>query len=175
MVPRDAPSQRGRRALGILVIVASALWTLLWGLLALVAWTLGGDTTGWVVASVALAFGVLAFVLGVSLVRGRPPSRMGWLVTAGASLAVFLLPVDSYLEDREAAPVNRAVARVYMERNGLNDVEADCDRLEDNSDGSQAWICDMGFAADYDVCEARVRRKDELLATDIDFCLSDEE
>jgi hypothetical protein len=157
------------------VIVASALWTLLWGLLALVAWTLGGDTTGWVVASVALAFGVLAFVLGVSLVRGRPPSRMGWLVTAGASLAVFLLPVDSYLEDREAAPVNRAVARVYMERNGLNDVEADCDRLEDNSDGSQAWICDMGFAADYDVCEARVRRKDELLATDIDFCLSDEE
>ena len=62
-----------------------------------------------------------------------------------------------------------------MERNGLNDVEADCDRLEDNSDGSQSWICEMGFTADYDVCEARVRRKDEQLATDIDFCLSDDE
>ena len=62
-----------------------------------------------------------------------------------------------------------------MERNGLNDVEADCDRLEDNSDGSQSWIWEMGFAADYDVCQARVTKKGALLATDIDFCLSDDE
>lgn len=157
------------------MIVASVLWTLLWGLLALAASTFGGDTTGWVVASVALALGVLVFVLGVSLVRGRPPSRTGWLVTAGASLAVFVLPVDSYLEDREAAPVNRSVGRVYMERSGLKGVEADCDRLEDNSDGSQSWICEMGLAADYDVCQARIRKKGKLLATDIDFCLSDDE
>ena len=129
------------------MIVASALWTLLWSLLALVAWTLGGDTTGWVVASVALAFGVLAFVLGVSLVRGPPTDPCEWLVTAGASLAVFVLPVDSYLEDREAAQ-STARSRVYMERNGLNDVEADCDD-EDNSDGSQSWICEMGFTADF--------------------------
>ena len=129
------------------------LWTLLWGLLALVAWTLAATRPGgW---SRALRWRSACLrVLGVSLVRGRPPTRVEWLVTAGASLAVFVLPVDSYLEDREAAPVNRAVARVYMERNGLNDVEADCDRLEDNSDGSQSWICEMGFTADYDVCEA---------------------
>ena len=75
----------------------------------------------------------------------------------------------------EAAPVNRAVSRLYMERNGVRSVEADCDRLDDNPDGSESWICDMGFAADNDLCQARVSGRDDLLATDIDFCLSDDE
>lgn len=158
------------------MIIASVLWTLFWAVVALAASAFGSDvTSGWVLVSIALALGVLAFVLGVSLVRGRQPSRMGWLAAGGALLALLALPVDSYLGDREAAPVNRAVSREYMERSGLKDVEAHCDRLEDNPDGSQSWICEMGFAADYDVCQARVTRRAEPLVADIDFCLSDDE
>ena len=108
------------------------------------------------VASVALAFGVLAFVLGVSLVRGRPPTRVEWLVTAGASLAVFVLPVDSYLKIARQ-PRSTARSRVYMERNRTT--WRPIATGSNNSDGSQSWICEMGFTADYDVrgeeCDGR--------------------
>ena len=136
----------------------------------MLALALGGSTSGWVIASVGLAAGVLVFVLGITLVRGRQPSRLGWLGVGGAMVALLVLPVGSWLGDREAAPVNRAVERVYMEAKGLEDVKADCGRLEDNPNGTESWICDVEAAFDYDVCFADVTRNKGLIRARVHGC-----
>lgn len=172
----DSPQRRriGSVALGIVAIVASILWTLLWGTLALLAAAFGGDTSGAVMTSVALALGVLVFVAGVIFVRGRPPSRLGWFAVGGGVLALFALPASSWLEDREAAPVNRAVQQEYMKRSGVENVKADCGRLEDNRDGSESWICDVETPVDYDVCFADISRKQGLVAAKVHGCLNED-
>jgi hypothetical protein len=169
----EASRQRRRGglvALGIAAIVASLLWTLLWVVVALLASALGGSTSGWLICSAALALGVFVFVFGLSLVRGRPPNRLGWVAVGVIVLALIVLPARSWFEDREAGPVNRAVERAYMESSGLENVTADCDRLEDNRDGSESWICDFGFEADYDVCFADIRRERGLVAAEVHGC-----
>jgi len=163
----------GHVALGIAAIVASVLWTLFWAVLALAASTLGGSTSGWLIVSAALALGVLVFVFGLSLLRGRPPNRLGWISVGAIVLALLVLPASSWFEDREADPVNQAVERVYMEGSGLENVSADCDRLEDNRDGSESWICDFGLEADYDVCLADIRRERGLVAAKVHGCTID--
>jgi hypothetical protein len=169
----DTARRGGRVALGIAVIVAGVLWTLLWGVVALMAWTFGGDTSGWVIGSAALALGVLVCVLGISLVRGRQPRRPEWLVVGGVMLALFVLPVGSWLDDREADPVNSAVQRTLMDRSRGGEVKADCGRLEDNRDGSESWVCDVQIGFDYDVCFADVTRMGGLVSARVHDCLSD--
>lgn len=175
----EASPERGRRvgsvAFGTLVIVASVLWTLFWGAVALLAWAFDGDTSGWVITSGALAAGVLVFVGGISLVRGRQPSRLGWLAVAGSLVALLALPVSSWLEDREAAPVNRAVELAYKGRGGVESVNADCSRLEDNPDGSESWACDVEADFDYDVCFADITRSRGRPTARVHDCLNDSE
>jgi hypothetical protein len=127
-----------------------------------------------VIVSAALALGVFGFAGGVRLVRGRRPSRVGRLVVGGAVLGLLVLPLSSWLNDRDASPVNRAVRQTLMKRSGQEDVSADCGRLEDNQDGSESWICDVRVAFDYDVCLADITRTQELVAAKVHSCSGDE-
>ena len=75
--PVEALSDRRRRGsllLGIVALAASALWTLFWALVALFASAFGASTSAWFVLSALLALGVLGFVLGLGLIRGRWPA-----------------------------------------------------------------------------------------------------
>lgn len=175
----EASAKRNRRAvpvtLGIVAIIMAILWVLFWSAVALFASAFGGDdTSGWVIVSVALVAGVLVLVLGVSLVRGRRPSRVGWSVVAGAVLAVFAVPVGSVLDNQEAAPVNHAVQRTYMERSGLKDIKADCDMVFENRDGSEFWECIMESSTHYDICEVDIRREQGPIAARIHDCVNGE-
>jgi hypothetical protein len=168
--------RRGRAvpvALGIIAIIVAVLWVLFWGAVVLAAWAFGGDdATGWVIVGVSLVAGVLVFVLGVSLVRGRRPSRVGWSFVVLAVLAVLAMPVDAALDDEEAAPVNLAVQRAYMQRSGLGEVEADCDMVFENPDGSEFWECIMESATHYDICEVDIRRERGPIAATIGDCVN---
>lgn len=171
----DPPTRRMRTgpvALGVVAIIASVLWTLLWGALALAASAFGGDTSGWVIVSAALAFGVLVFVLGVSLVRGRPPSGWGWLAVAGTVLALFALPLSSWSDDRSTQRFNRPAERAYAEHSGQTDVKADCDLLWTNPDGSERVECIFESSAVYDICDVSVTTERGVVTADIGDCLN---
>jgi uncharacterized RDD family membrane protein YckC len=84
----------GRRALGSFLIVCSSLWLALCGFMALLASGFGIDAAGWAILSAAVVAGSLVLVVGVSVLRGRWPSRLGWL-----GIAVVLLVVVAALGD----------------------------------------------------------------------------
>ena len=170
----DAPAKRGRGvpvALGILAIVVAVLWALLWGTVALLASAFGSDGSGWLVVSVALVAGLLLFVLGVCVIRGRPPSRVGWLVVGGAAAALFAMPVGAVLDEREAAPVNRAAARAYVDRTGEANVEAHCDMVFERDDGTEFWECSFESLASYEICQVDVRHQGERIVPRIRECV----
>jgi hypothetical protein len=87
-------SRGGSKALGWTIVVLSALWLAICGFMALLASGFGIDATGWAILSAAIVGGTLLFVLGTSLVRGRGPSRLGWV-----GIVVTLLIVVAALGD----------------------------------------------------------------------------
>jgi hypothetical protein len=166
------PSKRtGSVVLGIVSIIVSVLWTLLWGAVALAGAAFGSDTQGWVIVSVALAFGLLGFVGGVAIVRGRSLSRWAWVGVAAGLLALLALPLASWAEDRAASPVNHAVEQAYMKGSLLTNVEADCDKINENPDGSEDWDCALSSPTETDICSAEVRRREGSVTVDVYNCI----
>ena len=99
----------------------------------------------------------------------RPIGRARLVVV----LALFVLPVRSWLEDRAASPVNSAVQRDYLERSGVENVKADCGRIKDKRNGLESWVCDIETPLDYDVCLADIRRRKGVVAAEVHDCLND--
>jgi len=159
-------------ALGIAAIVAALLWTVFWSLVGLLASAFGSDTGDWVVVSSALAVGVFAFLLGVSLVRGRWPNRWGWLAAVGASLTLFALPLSSWSDDRGTQRFNRPAERAYAEHSSQTDVKADCDLLWTNPDGSEQVECIFESSTVYDICDVSVTTERGVVTADIGDCLN---
>ena len=87
-------SRGGTKALGWTIVVVSALWLAICGFMALLASGFGIDASGWAILSAAIVAGALVLVLGTSLVRGRGPSKLGWV-----GIAVTLLIVVAALGD----------------------------------------------------------------------------
>jgi hypothetical protein len=113
-------------ALGIGVIVVSALWLLFWGFIELLALALGGDPSGWVLVTAALVVGVLGAVLGIALVRGRAPSRLGWIGIAAVIVFLVLVPLGQVEEEgTRDDSVDRAVEVAYVKTHGAKRADAD--------------------------------------------------
>ena len=147
-------------ALGVFLIVVSVLWALFWGAVASLVSTFGGSDGGWVLISGALVLGILVFVLGVSLVRGRNPSGRVWLVWGALILAPLALLFHVFEDDHGASEVNSAVERTYVKRSHVRRANADCAYIEQNPDDSEFWVCTVETfgPSDYDVCNVDIRR-----------------
>ncbi len=147
--------------IGVILIGAGGIWTLLWGYVALLASGFGIDAFFWVIIAACLAVGIYVFFLGISFVRGSP--SLGGIVRFGTIglvvTPVLVAAVVQARDDRAAAPVNRAVERQYMKRGKFVGVDADCARVSGNPDGSEDWICDISTERPiiYDTCLATVR------------------
>jgi len=155
--------RRGQRigdvVIGVILTGAGGLWTVIWGGVAVLASTFGGETFGWLIVAAAVAVGIYVFFLGISFVRGSP--SFGGIVRFG-TIGLVVTPilyaaVIQARDDRDAAPVNRVVERQYMKRGAFVGVDADCARISGNPDGSEDWICDISTESVYDTCLATVR------------------
>ena len=147
--------------IGVILIGASGIWTLGWGIVAALASGFGSDAFFWVIIAAALAAGIYVFFLGISFVRGSP--SLGGIVrfaTIGLVVTpVLVAAVNQARDDRAAAPVNRVVERQYMKRGKFVGVDADCARISGNPDGSEDWICDISTERPiiYDTCLVEIR------------------
>lgn len=163
-------------ALGIVVIAVALCWSLFWWLLAVFVSTFAGDAGGWLFVYLALAAGVLLFALGVGLVLGRRPGGWGWFVVGGYAVLLFAVPVGLLFDEDAGDPaVDRAVERQLVGRRGVEDVHADCEKVDDNPDGTEWFVCSVESPLDVDSCSADVSRAgDGTVVARVHDCLSEE-
>lgn len=169
-----------RISLGLCVLVGAALWTLVWGLVALLVFSeieTGGEVATFAGVSGAVALGLVGIVLGAALARGRYPSSRTWLVLGASIVVLAVLPATGRLsDDHGASSVNPAVERTYVQRSDVRGASADCSYVEENANGSEYWICDVETRPlDWDTCNVDVRRLGAGRArARISYCLSDD-
>jgi hypothetical protein len=124
------------------------LWLVFWGFVALIATGFGGDAGGWAILTASLIAGVLGVVLGISLVRGRGPGKVGWILTGGAILLLVLIPFGQMDQSPQDDSVDRAVETAYARLHDHVRYPADCSFSDDvtNADGSEPWTCSLDVA-----------------------------
>lgn len=163
----------------LVAIVSGALMVLLLGFVALVALSEAYRTEGTAKAvwsSAAAALGLAGLVVGVRLVRGRPPRRRNWLAAGAASVVLLLVPTSDE-RDFSGSDVNPAVRRAYLEHKDVRRAVAACDYADENADGLESWWCDVEtqLPIEYDTCRVDVRRAPGGgVVVTLTYCLSDD-
>jgi hypothetical protein len=150
-----------KAVVGVLAIIAALLWLPIW--LFAAAWVAApADIRLWAVFCVLLALGILLFLIGISLIRGRLPGRNGWLAWSVAVVVPFSLFVFVFQNNRGAAWINSAVSRAYEKHRQVSFVEIYKQRdYEDRiANGSESWVCEVEpYQEEVKTCDAVVMRR----------------
>ena len=158
----DGSSHRtgGRVALGILAIVASILWTLFFGLIALVSLPDEGDLSLGLFLGSTVALGIVTLFVGIFLVLGWFPGWRGWLIVGAAALCPLVPAVSQGFQTQErSSAVKDAAEHAYTKRTGIRNSAAECNWEYDVGE-AERWTCNMGPAAARDSCLVDITRQE---------------
>jgi hypothetical protein len=167
--------RKGAIALGILVLAASVVWLGFWALVA--AWVAtddSDDVAGWLFLAGMSAVGIVGLSVGLFLVVGRFPGRIGWIVVALVAALPVVPAVLQGLESKQhvASVVSAAQAAYAAERGGDQNATATC-TWEDDDEETETWRCTVTTDAETDVCFLETSRTSDRRAGHIDRCEND--